>query len=722
MRRQLLVNACLVALALGTLGVVWATREAPTSSELAARKDKLLPSWQKDKVTRIVLERPGVTLELVRDNASGVEGDFRIARPWQERADIASVSALLGSLELASALRSAAEVPLDKAGLTSPALLIRLEMAGRTQSIALGGPAPAPAGARYARVTTASGESQLYTLSQGLVSELDLPFDKFRETRLLEYGRSDLAKLRIASPTGELELERKDGVFFTKTKPPATGGKSGSELADRDASEHMLAALAQLSTEQFVEPEQARSAFGPSSVRVTLELQGGKAPPVALTFGGSCPKSPEQILVLREQAGRGARAGCLSGDLLQPFRVTAEQLTSKAPFSARLDEVEELQLARGGVRLDLARKERGFVLRAPSSQDLPLDVGNQRIAALLGVATERSAQPPSELGLEPVAGEVTLRLTSDAARSERVELGRTRPDGSLCLRRSIDSVVLCVDAVAARAFDPDARLLKSLELPAFAPSELVAFELQTPELRQRLRRDQDGSYTVEEPKGFRHDGALVADVVQALGTLRAERWASVDDDGTRGLAAPRLRAVVELAGGAKRELAVGSETPGGYFAKLSPDPGVFVLARSTLAELGAPLVDRSLVPLAEAATTRVELEAGGRRATLERRGEGWALTGGAAGVSEARVTQLAETLGSLRAERTLHLGPPQPAEGFAKPSLAVTWSDAQGKRARLQLGARTRGADGVFFVLARLDSVDATFALSDDTARALQDF
>ena len=103
MRQQLLVNGALLALALGTLVVVWATREAPTTSELASRKDKLLPSFRKDAVSRLVLSHDGRELVL----EATTPGEFRIVAPWPERADVATVNQLLGAIDLASALRPA---------------------------------------------------------------------------------------------------------------------------------------------------------------------------------------------------------------------------------------------------------------------------------------------------------------------------------------------------------------------------------------------------------------------------------------------------------------------------------------------------------------------------------------------------------------------------------------------------------------------------------------
>ena len=714
MRRQVLVNAALVALALGTLGVLWATRDVQTTMQGETRKSKLLVVWNKDDVSRIRLRRAGAELELVRVDAAG---EFRIARPWQERADVATVSALLGSLELASALRPADGVAAEAAGLGTPGLELQLEMADKTQRIRLGGPAPAPPGARYLEVVDAAGARHVYTVSQGLVSELDLPWDKFREARLLELGRSDIGKLTIESPAGRVELAQ-DGSGFM-----LLGSGGSKQLAEGAAVEKLLTALSRLATEHFVEPELARTALGSDPLRLRLEPRDSKQAAVTLTLGSSCPGAAEQALVLREGAGQNPKAGCVPAEVGEALRVTPTMLELSRPFSVRPDEVEELHIVAGAVRLELARKGSGFVLKLPSSGEVALDAGNQRLGEIVGIVGRRVVEPkPAELGLEPAAIAVTIRLAASderQSRSEAISVGTPRKDGSVCLKRAADGVVLCVAAEAARVFEPDASLLRSLELLTFAPSDLLRFVLQTPSLKEQVRRNPDGSFELLEPQGFRRDGALVSSAVQTLGTLRAERWAASQAEPAHGLSTPRLRVKVELGGSppSERELLVGAETRGGFFASLSPDAGVFVVARASVVELETPLVDRSLCPVAPAELSRVELQLGKKQLALARRGDAWE----ANGISATRAAALGETLSSLRADFALHLGPARPSEGFGKPSLVVRFSDARGGQRRLLVGARDTTA-GTPIAYARLDGVDATFALAASTVTALQDF
>lgn len=708
MRRQLLVNGALLALALGTLGVVWATRETATTAELESRKNKLLPSFRKDAVTRLVLSQDGKELQLDADQA----GEFRIVKPWPERADIATVNQLLGSLDLASTLRAADGLSAEQAGLTGHALGISLEMGGKTQLLKLGGPAPSPAGARYAEVTS-DGVTRRYVVSQGVSSELSIAFDKFREPRLLDYGRSELATLELTQGGQKLRLAQAEhGAFFVELA-------NGRELASREVTERVFNALARLSTEHFIEAGVARQALGASALRVTLTLTDKSLAPIHLAFG-ACPGSPDEALVLKEQAGKAERAGCIPSELVSALGVTAEDARLPGPFAARQDEVEELRIARGNQKLELARKDKAFLLRAPKSSEVPLDAGNARISALVEAKGERpSSTDLGQLGLAPAAGEVSIQITGANEASHRTEtalVGKPRSDGSVCVKRNADGVILCFGAEAARAFEPDASLLKGLTLFRFAPSDLASFSIETSSLREAVRRDPEGSYQLEEPQGFKHDGALVADVVQTLGTLQAVRWVSLSDEASLGFKPPRLHARFTLAAGVgERELEVGAATSGGFFARVGGEPGVFVLPRSVVDTLSTPLLDRALVPVPEAELLGIQLESGARSLSASRApgpgGERWTGT---------IPSETVEAILALKAEQALHVGPANPLEGFAKPALIVRFSTKSGKSPRLLLGAKGT-LDDAPIAYARLDGVDATFALSGRVAAMLRD-
>jgi len=689
MRRQVFVNGGLLVLALGTLGLVWATREAPTSSELAQRKNKLLSSFQAEDVTQLRLARGNARLEITRDGA-----EFRISQPWQERADIATVNQFLGAVELASWARVADGVPAAAAGLDGGALTLELRTGQKTQKIRIGGPAAAPSGARYVEVEH-EGEKQLYVVTAGVAAELDLPFDKFREGRLLEYGKSELAKIELAWSKGSLALEQRDhGAFFVQSE-------GRWELANGDAVGAIVTALSRLASERLVEPETARAALGPDPLRVQLQLTDKGAAPLTLSFGTTCPQAPSEALLLREQAGKPARAGCIPTDVANALRLTSDDARLFGPFSARVDEVEELRITRGAQKLDLARKDQAFALRSHGNSDVALDAGNERISVIL----QTRGKPDSGDDFVPTAEAVIEVSGRDEAshREERVSIARPRQDGSVCLKRAADGVVLCVGAEAARAFEPDASLLRGLSVLSFAASDLLSFTVEARGMQERVVRRDDGSYDLQEPRGFSHDGALVANAVQTLGALQAGRWLAGVEAPHMGFSRPTLRVTITLRdGAAPRELVVGAATPGGYFARLNPDPGVFLLPSAAFADLSTPLIERTLCPFAESEIDLVEARGA--------KGKGVRVGG-----------PLLAALTGLRAERTVHFGPALPSEGFGHPIVQLTFTSKASKSARVDVGACDT-LDDAAVCYARLQGVDATFAISRRLVTELRDF
>jgi hypothetical protein len=288
MKRGDLVNGALVALGLLSSVALWSAHDRRGTAELEARKNKLLPRFRKEAVQKLSLTKEKRTLELVRD---GTSGDFRIVRPWSERADTATVSQLLASLELASALRTVDKSP---SGQGQPdELTLDVSLGAESFRINIGASAASPPGARYAEVLLEGQSLQRVVVSPGVVSELDVPFFKFRETRLLEYGRRELTRITLTSKLGKLVLEQREhGAFFF-----SDGARS--ELAEPAALERVLNALSRVSSEQFVEPEQAKPALQNDPVSVELESNVPGAAPLTLTFAAGCYQAPELATVLR---------------------------------------------------------------------------------------------------------------------------------------------------------------------------------------------------------------------------------------------------------------------------------------------------------------------------------------------------------------------------------------------------------------------------------------
>ena len=327
------------------------------------------------------------------------------------------------------------------------------------------------------------------------------------------------------------------------------------------------------------------------------------------------------------------------------------------------------------------------------------------------------------LGFDPPHGRVVARVIGDddQAHEERLELGKTAPDGTLYLRRD-DGRVLALGREAARAFAVDTTLLRSLKLLDFALSSLVELELSAPE-HQLVRRAPNG-FELVLPRGLSDDGELTTDAVLALGSLTAVRFIADEDDGSFGLATPLCTARVLVdandAGAPEHTLRVGRATPGGYFAALAGTPGVFVIERGVAERLSTLLVSRAAFMAEPSTLARVTLRTPKREIVLERRGG--ELVAKSGDLPAPALASALETLASLRAEAALHSGPARPSEGLATPALSVELepNPGFGKRRVYRFGGTDSYRDAVVRN-ARADGVDATFAVADAKLRPLFD-
>jgi len=417
-----------------------------------------------------------------------------------------------------------------------------------------------------------------------------------------------------------------------------------------------------------------------------------------------------------------ARAGCVPQELVGQLSAPRETLRDPAPFSARKDEVEALTLERGGKRLVLERSGTGFVLREPSQAPVELEAGNQRIEAVARAPAELVPAPnPKELGLDTPSGKVTLRVIGDddKALEEKLELGKTAPDGTLYARRAEDGAVLAFGRESARAFTVDSTLLRSLTLFDFALSSVAELALSAPE-PELVRRAGTG-FELVTPRGFAADGELTTNAILALGSLHALRWVADEDDHTFGLATPTLtaRARTDGDGGTEEHsLVVGRAVPGGYFASVEGSSGVFLVERGVVERLDTMLVDRSALMAEPAALARLTLRAKGRELTFERRGGELR----SEHVDPSAAAAALSALSSLRAEAALHSGPARPSEGLAAPVLEVRIepSAGLGKPRAFKIGVSDE-FHGESVRTARADGIDATFVVADAKLRPLFD-
>jgi len=724
LKRQV-VNLALVVVALVLVGVVLATRGNVTSGEKDARSFNLLSAFREDDITRLAFTRDGKRLVVEREKPSDAgDTSWVLKEPIQEEADAYAVDKLLGSLEFARFVRRIKPEEVNRAefGLDSPAWLLEVQMGKVRFTLSLGKEAATPAGSRYLELGTDGGPDKgVFIVSRDLVKELDIDAGTLRGRQMLPYTSNQLSHVVITGTDGverRLKSAGRDRWRFD--------GMEHDVRVSRDVFDQVLTQFARTKADHFLEAAEAEAALaGQKVVRLVLTPKEPGRPKGTLEVGGRCPKSENGVVALRREPDRVA--ACVPSSVLPGLDTEVSALIDRGLSSLRKDEVESLAIVHGDKKLELERKESGFVLRAPVKGDVELETGNRRIDAIVRAQGEIVPEPKlAELGLDPPQGRVTLRSAAesdDKVVEEVLELGKADKDGKLALRRLADGAVLRVDADAALALEADSTLVRSSKIFDFAAADFRSLEVKSKELEQKIHREASGQLVMDVPKNKSLDAALSANAVDELAGLTADRWVSDREDESFGLGAPvltaRLAYVSGDAGTKEHTLSVGAATTGGAFAKLAGEPGVFVLPRRALEALDTWFLDRSVFVLTPDSVSRVEIERQGKKLVLEKRGERFERSAGVE-LAPARVAELSDLLIAFRAEAALELGPEKPGRGLEKPEVVVRVerSGAGPKSFRIGAGDSWRGQSVHY---ARAEGVDATYVIAKTKARVLID-
>lgn len=736
----------LLLLATVAVVLVIVTSRSVTTGEVESRADHLLVAFRAGELTRVVLEQgtgrvvlereppvapsdaaadsfPGDPDELATPSPTGVTpGDWRLREPALGELDPVAVEALVDALERAVLVRRLDPEAGDRSrfGLDAPRAVVSLEMGPLRYRILLGGEAAAPAGAAYVEIGGVGVPGRgVGVVRSETVAALKTTLDELRVARLLPYAASELERVELRHADAELELVRRDGRWYLVLT-------EGSRLADPALADLLLAQLVSLEAEVPVALEGIRARSSAEQLtRVQLSPTGGR-PTVRLELGGDCPVGEGMVAVRVEPE---PRAGCVQRATRSILELPFDRWESRRLFGLGPDAVETLRIERGSERLELVRSGTGYRLREPRSVPIDTEAGNRRLLALLEARGERIPTPDvAQLGLEPPVATVTL--TSAAAteadvRTEVVEVGLADAEGRAHVRRRLDQVVLRVDRQVVRALLPDATLLRPRALFDDPPAAVRRVESEGA-VEQTLLQSRSGAFELARPDGYAVDAGLASDLVETLARLEAERWVADRDDGSFGLAPPaqRLRFTVEVAPGRllERELMLGHRTAGGVYAAVAGEPGVFVLARGDAVRCQRLLLDRTLWPPESASVLGVEVETVTARLVLARLGEGFEQIAGDPRLPTASLQRLGEALRDLRAEAALRLGPARPEEGFAQPQLVLRLRLAGGEASSrtIRFGAAD-SREGLSVVLARVDGLEATFAVPRSQVAAILD-
>jgi hypothetical protein len=728
-RRAQALNAALIGVALALVVLVVATRSRVTTTEEEARSNNLLETYREEDITRIRFERKDDSFTLTRTKLDDAGlAAWSVTEPVKEDAEPFAVQKLEGTLEFASALRRIKPEEVNRAafGLDAPELTIHVDLADIKYRLRIGKEAASPQGAHYLEVAgeNAPGKS-VVLVSKSLYDEMNLNADAFRERYVMPYLSALVDRLTLEGEGGTRKLrhaEWSDGFRFD--------GMLGDARVNRGALDRMLAQFARTRADRFIDPADAEKALdGAQTVTVTMvpKAKGGAVGVVVV--GGTCPGNDTEVVALRKQPDR--IAACVPKSVLSGLTIPAEALVDRTLFWIRPDEVEGFDLEQGETRLSLDRKENGFVMRAPKEGAVDAEAGNARLESILrATGVPVPIADPKAVGLDPPHGKVVMRSVAaqDAkATRELVALSAPTADGRVYALRAQDGVVLELGRDAARGLVADASLVRSRTVLDVPIADVARIEIDgTPS--QVVERSESGVLTLVSPSGFQIDGALGLELCDGVRNISVDHWVADKDDGTFGLEHPSLRARLSIRKDGKLEdhvLVLGRQTASGYFATMEGDPGVFVLPKRVHETLTTLVLDRSVLIMDPAITSRVTILGKDRGAVFERRGDEFVQTDVSEPLSADAIRKIVDTLSSLSAEAAVDIGPARPEQGFDRPVLTVRIDREPGHPEKPPSTTFSVGAGdswrGISVHYARVEGVQATYAVARSAIRALLD-
>jgi hypothetical protein len=747
--RARLVNLGLLALSGLSLGLVMWTAQVPTSLDRQVREHHLLEVFRREDVQRLevhqggrrtvivrrlpetnpgLLEEPEGTdseAELTAPAADGEDAPWSLTEPFETDADATPVDKLLGSLQYATWEREVDAEPRPEGSPAALAHELVVEMPKVRYRLRLGGDAVSPAGARYVEVTSEGSPPHTFVIKKRLVDELFVEGDTFRGHQIVPYRKGSIDRLVLSSAAGVRRLRRAGNDF-------RFDGMQDNQRVERRALTRIFLALSRARAEPFVNVDAAKAAIASdASIRVSIVPLGSDKSEASLEFGGRCPSSPEHTIAIRHLPE--PIAGCVDKSVLFALREPTSVLVDRGLFGVEADEVDTVRIVEADSVLEFARGGEGFVLRQPRSTALDAEAAKDRLSRILDIEGDllMGRDKPDDAASYSGAT-ITLESSARPGEERSLETVRLSPplaDGGRRVFRESDGAVLVVSAEGALPLRADATLLKDHAVFNYGIKDVRRVEVSNGSVKQTIERTSDGVVSLVAPKGYDVDGGLAVQLMDELRTLRALRWVSDRASSGFGLDKPRasLRLSVEVEGReVERTLLLGSRAPGGYYASVDRDPGVFVAPRSLDRVLDTWLIDRAVFSAERDSVVELSLEAEGLGSVqLRRVGGELTLQKGTSGFDHERLEELLDAIESLRPEAAVHLGPAVASEGLRRPILTAvirrqSLENVGMPPIRFSVGSRDSFREASIYY-ARESSVNATFALPREQVQQLLD-
>jgi hypothetical protein len=526
-------------------------RGSVTSKELADRAGRVLPSFVREKVEKITVQRRGVEVVLARKRDQDGLGALELIAPIKAPADADASDRLLGELEWLSARRTVEDN--GQFGLAKPRFRVSYVAGGQAHVLVVGNDDVHGEGL-YVRVDQ---DPKVFVVPRAFLEVIDHEPGYFRDKTLfpeLTIAWVNALNIRNGSLVHEFSKQQKHWWLSDK------------RYADEAKIDAMLQAMSSLRASREVEPQDeaaAKEALAHVTLRVDVsvvpdETREDKKPlALSLEVAGACGKDARYARVAQ-------RLVCIAASELAPFELGPAELIEPRLFRAPANEVTRFVISRG--KDQLAWKRDGTKWK--SDVDAPADA--DAIESWLKDLGEARA-----LRTKPVAGFVEqgkLRLELVGDQVEEIAYGALTDEG-LPVHRTDESLLVLFPASVHDRLAPVRERFQSLALwGGHQPSDVVSFDAQ---VRDKRRRGTlvDGAWQTDAGSD------QVRELVRAL--IASEALAYLGDSARpeHGLGVGKL--VLGVRGDKTLTLELGAATSRGIYARRGRD--MLELGSTTLA-------------------------------------------------------------------------------------------------------------------------------------------
>lgn len=268
--------------------IIFYEKDRPNTEESQRREQNVL-NFERDKLEGLQIQNGDDRIELTR------AGDkWRVEAPIKDQADRTVIDALLSDLESWQKDKtfSAKEIEADKNALEEydllhPKLRLKLLGKGMPPEILFGKDA-ALEGRMYVRF---ENSKETYVARQTVKKEIAKKAEDFRDRKLTELTTTQVARVALKTPAGEMEL-RKQGEVWEITKPLRARADT-SKVGD------LLAQITTARIQQFVAEDRGDlQSYGLSEPRGAITLfTRADDPGQVLQIGGVPEKEEDQVYV-----------------------------------------------------------------------------------------------------------------------------------------------------------------------------------------------------------------------------------------------------------------------------------------------------------------------------------------------------------------------------------------------------------------------------------------